>query len=211
MNKTVESGMKFGRLTVLGFSHKYRRASYFNVQCECGTVKTVRKDSLYTGRAVSCGCYHKEAVSEATKTHGLRNTPEYEAWAHMLRRCYTPTTNGFEHYGGRGISVCDRWHHSFENFLSDMGFRPSRRHSLDRENNDGNYEPSNCRWATAEQQANNKRSNIYITLNGETLTETQWRKKLGFERGVISYRIKSGWSPEEALTTPVRTVRHSYK
>jgi hypothetical protein len=207
MNTVVKKGMKFGRLTVIGFSERRKSGNYFKSICDCGKEVICRKDALYTGKQRSCGCLLKELSGARLRTHGLRNTPEYEAWAHMLRRCYTPTTKHFDNYGGRGITVCDRWRHSFENFLADMGFRPSSKHSLDRINNDGNYEPSNCRWATFIQQCNNTRRNFLITYKGETLTETQWRKKLGFNRGVIIFRIKNGWSAEDALTIPPGTTR----
>lgn len=206
----VSVGDRFGRLVVVAEAEQTSRTSkFFICRCDCGVQKHVRKDYLYTGGAVSCGCYHREAASKRARTHGMAgvNRPvEYDAWAHMLRRCYTPQTPGYHHYGGRGIAVCDRWRNSFENFLEDMGHRPAKGYSLDRIDVNGNYEKTNCRWATAKTQCNNKRDNVYIEFQGERLTEAQWRRRLGFPRGVIIYRIKHGWSAEDALTTPPGTT-----
>jgi hypothetical protein len=203
MNYEIKIGDRFTRLIVVSFSHKHKGQSFYNCLCDCGNKLAVRKDALFHGRTKSCGCYGREQRVLRSRTHGLSgSTPEYQAWAHMLRRCHTSSTKGYENYGGRGITVCERWRKSFENFLADMGFRPSDKHSLDRINNNDNYEPSNCRWVKQDVQNNNTRRNIQITYNGETLTETQWRKKLGFGRGVIGFRIRSGWSVGEALTRP---------
>jgi hypothetical protein len=201
--REIATGEKFNRLTVVNFSHKVKSFNWFTCQCDCGKVITRRQDHLLRTNNQSCGCLKKEINKRTHTKHGLSgDTPEYQAWAHMLRRCYTPTTKGFENYGGRGITVCDRWRFAFENFLNDMGYRPSRQYSLDRINNDGNYEPSNCRWATAKEQCNNTRRCRMLTFNNETLTIAQWSEKLGFNRGVLLFRIRRGWSVEKALLTP---------
>jgi hypothetical protein len=140
-------------------------------------------------------------------THGMSKTPEHRAWCHMNRRCKSPADKNYPNYGGRGITVCERWQHSFEDFYADMGPRPSNRHSLDRINNDGNYEPSNCRWATPDVQAKNtrvgKRAGTLLTFDGRTLSVKEWSRELGFPRGVILHRLSRGWPVEDALTTPV--------
>jgi hypothetical protein len=135
---------------------------------------------------------------------GPKRTPEYRAWDAMKTRCYCPSTIRFERWGGRGITVCDRWKNSFENFLADMGPKPSSRHSLDRyPNKDGNYEPGNCRWATNSQQIRNSSKFRALSLNGETLTMEEWSKRLGATHSVVATRIFRGWTVEEALTIPI--------
>lgn len=166
------SGTKYGRLVADKLSVRGGR-TYWWCTCECGTRKLVRSDSLRSGAVVSCGCYHRERAAEFCRvrrtTHGASSsgpgggkTPEYGAWSNALYRCRDRTNKYFPDYGARGISVCSRWD-SFENFLVDMGERPSPAHSLDRINNHGNYEPGNCRWATQDiQHANRRRLRDYV-------------------------------------------------
>ena len=129
-------------------------------------------------------------------------SPEHRAWTAMLGRCQNTLDQRYKNYGGRGITVCERWE-SFRNFLMDMGLRPDPTHSLDRINNDGNYEPGNCRWTDQKTQCRNMRRNIRITFNGITLCATDWAARLGFPSHVIIHRINSGWSEEKSLTTPL--------
>lgn len=134
---------------------------------------------------------------------GLRKHPMYDVWDCMLRRCLDPEDICYKNYGGRGITVCDRWM-DLRNFISDMSPRPDG-YSLDRINNDGNYEPSNCQWASERQQSNNRRTNRRLTLNDETMTITEWSKKIGISAETIAKRIdKYGWPIEKALTTAVK-------
>ena len=142
-------------------------------------------------------------------THGMHGTPEYHSWEHMKQRCFNPNYKHYSNWGGRGITVCDRWKNSFENFLADMGSRPTSKHSIDRIGNNGDYRPDNCRWATKVEQANNKRSNRLITIACVTLTITQWTKEMGFSESVIYNRLKDGWSEFDAVMTPVRYKRKS--
>lgn len=137
------------------------------------------------------------------KAAGPRNVdrPEYSCWEGMRRRCFSPRDRRYASYGGRGITVCERWAASFEAFLADVGPRPSAQHSLDRKDNNGNYEPGNCRWATRIEQQNNRRCTRELTLNGETKPLTQWAREAGLPRSVLITRVKRGW-PSERLLAP---------
>lgn len=144
------------------------------------------------------------------KTHGFSRvrggnpSAEYKTWQSLLQRCYNEKCPSHVNYGSRGISVCDRWRESFTNFLADVGIRPSPKHSLDRRDNEGNYEPNNCRWVTSTEQNLNHRGNHRLEHKGERLTITEWAQRTGISRDRIFWRIRKGWSAERALTTPAR-------
>ena len=154
------AGQTFGRLRVVGFAKILNGCSAWHCQCECGNKVVVRLSGLQANTR-SCGCLHRDSVARmgrANRTHGeaIDETPEYKTWAGMKQRCLNPRDQGYVDYGGRGIKVCRRWL-SYENFLADMGRRPSSEHSLDRVDNNGSYEPANCRWATVTEQNRNRR------------------------------------------------------
>lgn len=172
------SGQRFGRLLVIGFAGFVGRSkSSWNVSCDCGAVKIVRGTSLLSGGSKSCGCMKSIICAEVNIRHGMARhrmeAREYLVWSSMKRRCLNPNDRNYPNYGGRGINVCDRWIDSFENFYSDMGPRPPGQYSIERNDNSGNYEPSNCRWATKEEQVNNKRNNIVVVFRGEKMTLSQ--------------------------------------
>lgn len=194
MNKEHSSkkmiGFRSGKLTVISRSN-----SKWNCVCDCGGKKVVSGYKLKTFHVKSCGCLIKQS--------GRSFHPNYKSWSSMRGRCLDGNNMGFKNYGGRGISICERWS-SFELFVKDMGVRPSKKHSLGRINNDGNYEPSNCRWETAREQANNRRNNVTLTARGETKTIQQWCRHNGWEQSLIYYRLKRGWTEERACTQPLR-------
>jgi hypothetical protein len=184
-------------LVVVGFSHRNEHGhSYWLCRCDCGGKAFGSTGNLKRGAIVSCGCKRENYFRE----HGRTGTPEHRAWLNMLERCRNERHPGYPYYGGRGIVVCSRWRDSFEAFLTDMGERPSPDLSIDRIDNDGNYEPGNCRWGTKKQQMRNRRNNCSLTYAGETLTIGEWTERLGVSHGTIRWRLKKGWSVERALT-----------
>lgn len=190
MRKTTAinlTGQKFNRLTALeaipGTSTTSRR---WRCLCDCGVETTVTTDNLRAGRVKSCGCARLDAAAANAKksiTHGMTNTPTYKSWRSMKDRC-SDTNN--QDYGGRGIKVCSRWVDSFESFLADLGERPER-HTLDRINTDGDYEPSNCRWSDKTTQARNRRVSRFLTINGEKVPLMQVAEEVGLSKTAAQY------------------------
>lgn len=136
------------------------------------------------------------------KKHGLSYAPEYRAWQQMRLRCTDPKHHAWPSYGGRGITVCQRWLDSVADFIADMGPKPSPKHELDRIDNDRGYEPSNCRWATRKENDRNRRSNRILELGGERKTLAEWCERFGMRGDTVSWRLKIGWTVEQALKTP---------
>jgi hypothetical protein len=194
------SGQVFGYLTVLRENGRTKRNLVrWLCQCECGNQITVDGQSLRLGRTKSCGCQSSAMTSAAITKHGLKHLPEYRVWKAMRDRCNRPNNTQFKDYGGRGIKVCARWN-CFPNFLADMGARPSPKHSIDRwPDRDGNYEPNNCRWATASEQCKNKKTSISVTIDNRTQNLTDWVAEFGLKYSTVTARIRRGLSPMDAL------------
>lgn len=188
-------GQQFNSLKVIQKLEPRNGKQYWKCLCVCGRFSEVYTNRLRSGHTKSCGC------GKARTTHRLSKTPEYSVWAKMLQRCQNDKSQQYKHYGQRGIKVCDRWH-KFENFIADMGVRPSPLHSIERKQNDGDYCPENCLWATLKEQRRNTRRNRFITFNGEILCVEDWAIKLGISPSGMAHRLKN-WALEKALSTPL--------
>ena len=205
----IVPGDRFGRLVVESVGGRSARGAVTAVLlCDCGALKTTALSHLRSGSVRSCGCLQAEARRSSASTHGYARVdaraPEYEIWLGIIARCESPSDTSFRRYGARGIRICAEWRRDFPAFLAHVGRRPSDAHSIDRIDTNGNYEPGNVRWATAQQQARNMRTNHRITHNGATHCLAEWAEITGIRRETIAMRLRLGWTPAEALTTPVR-------
>ena len=194
--RVVYIGLKLKMLTVLG---RDAYSNHVHVKCDCG--KIVKIQVSHFGVNTSCGCYRAKNLSNFSRKHGRSKKPEYASWVAMKSRCYRPKDIHYHLYGGRGIAVCASWLESFENFYADMGARPNGA-SLDRIDPNGNYERSNCRWATLIEQANNKVNNRRIEYRGETMTCAEASRRFKLSDHLLLSRLNNGWSVERALETP---------
>lgn len=210
----TKSGQRYGRLVAIELHHRTRhRDQYWSFQCNCGNIKVASIKKVRSGNTQSCGCFRREktaALGKSLITHGLCKSPEYVSWVAMKRRCGNPANDDFNRYGGRGIKVCERWM-MFENFFADMGPRLSPNHSIDRINNNGNYEPGNCRWATAKEQAHNRRNNRFVEYKGRRITMANAAELAGIKVNTMWRRISvHGWEAERAIDTPLRRGRSTW-
>ena len=199
----ISAGDTFHRWTVVSRGEKDKKGrTQWLCKCECGQHRSLLGCKLKSGHSKSCGCYSRDRTVERSFKHGAarrgNNTPEFKAWQRMLGRCFLSTDHKYSDYGGRGITVCDEWK-SFSTFLSDMGTRPSAEHSLDRINVNGDYCPENCRWATLDQQANNKRRTIVLGYQGIVRTLSDWARVLELPSRLFRERYWRGWTTEEIL------------
>ena len=195
---------KFGKLTVKSkFGISKGRHVIYTCLCDCGNEKEILGIHLKSGKILSCGCYRKEINSKIHLKHGHnrvgKRTSEYSTWADMIRRCSNPNDEFYYLYGGRGIQVCDKWK-SFKNFLKDMGEKPIG-YSIERKDNNGNYCPENCIWASSNMQSNNKSNNVIIEYNGKKQTLKQWSTELNLPYETLRARLKRGWTEERTLNT----------
>lgn len=192
------TGKRFGRLLVIEQAPKRKGRIYWRCLCDCGNEIETQRNNLAYGDTKSCGCYR--TIGKAK--HGLSENSIYPTWAAMMSRCYNPNNSGYHNYGGRGIKVCKRWH-DIETLYLDMGEKPEG-HSIDRIDNDGDYCPENCRWATKKEQNRNRRDNVVLTYKGERKTLIEWAESLGMTYCTLYLRIRRGWSIERAFTQPPR-------
>lgn len=196
------TGKSFGRWKV-----EKRDISYFGkgvgahwiCECKCGMIKSVNGARLRCGRSKSCGCLAFELSAERNYKHGFSRSATYRTWIRMRSRCNDENNPSYKNYGGRGIKVCARWENSFKAFFEDMRERPGNIFSIDRINNEGDYEPGNCRWSTAREQRNNSRQNRFICIDGTKKTIAQWSRYYGVSPSTAWMRLRRGLSPEEAF------------
>jgi hypothetical protein len=209
------TGRRFTRLVVIREAERRNGHRYWLCRCDCGTEKTVQKANLQSGTTRSCGCLQKEEITKRRTVHGhtvaKRNgkvcqwSSEYTAWAQMKQRCYNPKEHNYARYGGRGIRVADEWRNNFEAFFAHIGPRPSELHSLDRIDNNKNYEPGNVRWATKAEQQQNRECARTVTIGDTVVPISALAKQCGIDTNVLAIRILVyGWSVERAMTTPKR-------
>jgi hypothetical protein len=205
------TGKTFGRLTVIERASENRgRQPMWLCRCVCGEMTTVSGRNLRTHHTQSCGCLRPDVSAAVHTRHGAarqtHRTRLYRVWCAMLGRCRNANDPAYLHYGGRGITVCDRWQgeHGFENFLADMGPKPTPKHTLDRTDNDRGYGPDNCRWATRIEQNRNRRDNHLVCYRGQTLPLSQWAEKLGVNARMVGERLRRGWTAERAFEAPKR-------
>ncbi len=203
MARRIEAGQRFGMLTVVCKDHKGSDGKwYYKCQCDCGNTAIVRSNALTTGNTKSCGCQKGNR-----HTHHLSKTRLYGIWVGMRDRCNNPRNPAYVRYGGKGVCVCKDWDcdfFSFRKWALQNGY--SAELSIDRIDVNGNYEPSNCRWATAKEQADNKTCNILITIGDRTQNLQQWCDEYGIKRNTVNTRVRlCGWDYERAITTPIRS------
>ena len=217
---TNSIGMKFGKLTIIGVSHKNGSGkNYAKCKCECGNIIDVLPNSLFNNESKSCGCSklnnpmlaNNKSTSSGNYKDGRTKHSLYGTWTQMINRCENPKSKHYDRYGGRGIKVCEEWHDfwSFVKWSDSIGGKPNG-YTLDRIDNDGNYCPENFRWADWGTQMSNKSSNRYITYNGKTQTIHQWSIDIGLNEQTLTNRINRGWSIERALTTKPNIGNNQY-
>lgn len=193
----LEPGQRYGKLTVVSKTGKKGHNWLWRCKCDCGGQVDALASNLRSGNTTSCGCHRRNATSARRLTHGLSTTRAYSLWQNMMRRCYEASNPAYPNYGGRGITVCERWH-DFAAFFADMGERPTGK-SLDRRDNSLGYSPLNCRWATKKEQMNNKRDNVLATIDGVTQTVAQWAEQSGIPAARIRARRRIGWGDNKLL------------
>lgn len=194
-------GCRYGRLTVIS-QYRAGERSEWTCRCDCGAVAIVRRSNLVSGNTRSCGCLQRELRGTHNLKHGRSNSSAYWRWKAMIQRCTNPKAKSYSNYGGRGIRVCERWR-DFQAFYADMG-EPPPGGTIERLNNNGDYCPENCIWASQSEQNRNQRRTVILTHAGVTKPLIAWAEELGVHYILIHNRLKRGWSVERAVTTPGR-------
>lgn len=199
-------GIRYGNLVAIRATERRScsRNKIWLLRCDCGGDAEYDGYDVRRGKRTSCKACSAERVRLSSVTHGKTETSEYSTWTDIQTRCNNPKSTSYPNYGGRGIRVCIRWSRSFAAFLQDMGPRPEGM-SIERENNDGDYEPSNCHWASRLEQSNNRRTNVNLTVNGVTKTAKEWAEDIGLKPATLYRRIRCGWS-KDRLFNPARKV-----
>lgn len=209
------AGKKFGRWLVAGPYERRVQPNgkgqlYWLCKCDCGSDRYVSGSHLRRGLSKSCGCLSADTTREMSVTHGKSKSGIYAVWCAMIARCHNPKNQAYQRYGARGIAVCEAWQTSFEAFHADMGDPPTSRHTLDRIDNDKGYSLGNCRWAVRTQQNRNRRDNVILSLNGQSMCISAWEERMGYPPNAIGRRIRDyGWSVERAILTPLRDVKEA--
>jgi hypothetical protein len=201
------AGQRFGKLIAQEYVFSKKKKAYWKCQCDCGKEHVAPTAYLRIGDVTSCGCAHAPIV--ALLGAPAKSFPEHAVWSGMLKRCASPSDKDFKNYGARGIEVCQEWKDSFANFYRDMGQCPID-HTLERTDNNLGYSRENCKWATVGEQNRNKRTNIHVTINGETRIVSEWLQHYGINKRTYVGRLKSGWAREAALSTPVTEIKGTW-
>ncbi|MNB58690.1 hypothetical protein D3C87_364080 [compost metagenome] len=196
------AGERYGRLLVLVRAGFRRESAVWLCRCDCGNQVEVAAPELSNGDTQSCGCLQKERTVQTKITHGKSDSKEYSSWRAMKSRCTNENRDNFKRYGGRGITICERWFNSFENFLEDMGPAPSPDHSIERDDVDLNYEPGNCRWATQQEQMRNTSRSRRVSWNGSEMTLVELSEVTGVKYDLLQARLNRDWSVEDAVNKP---------
>ena len=201
------TGKQFGRWTVLHrVGNDARGGATWRCRCQCGNERIIITAQLNSGKSKSCGCLKVEVAKQFWTTHGRSRTRIYSVWRGMLRRCHNVQCKTYPRYGGRGIQVCERWH-TLDHFVADMGQPPFKGAEIDRVNNDGNYEPENCRWVTRRANVMNSTGPRFVTINGSTKCVKEWCAHFGISPGSVYKRLGRGWNVTDALSIPPRSRR----
>lgn len=212
-------GKRFGRLLALEETKDRKKRTAIRCRCDCGNEKIVVVCELVKGHTISCGCYHREMMrnkqfrhGDAGNHHGDSGSRLYHTWLGMKRRCFNKNSWAYQnYYGNRGITICEEWldYPTFKKWALENGYRDDL--TIERKDNDGNYEPENCIWIPFEEQGKNRRNRHELTFDGKTLSIREWEKELGYRRGTIRNRINYGWNIEKILTTPVKKIKRRGK